>query len=106
MSRKPTATTTSGPAPGIRSRAQTGAKDKGKGRVQGTAKGRSRSQAQEAQAMGSGQRTVTTYQPQTPLGQKLWAIRQRIVATGEPLLDEAGIRRDVAERRGGAEWPE
>ena len=41
------------------------------------------------------------YAPQTPLGKRLWEIRQRIVDFGEPLLDWEGIEREVAERRGG-----
>ena len=40
--------------------------------------------------------------PQTPLGKRLWQIRQRIVDSGEPLLDWEGIEREVAERRGGS----
>lgn len=40
--------------------------------------------------------------PQTPLGERLWQIRQRIVDSGEPLLDWEGIEREVAERRGGS----
>jgi len=40
--------------------------------------------------------------PQTPLGRRLWQIRQRIVESGGPLLDWDGIEREVAERRGGA----
>ena len=44
----------------------------------------------------------TDYVPQTPLGQRLWQIRQRIVRSGEPLLDWDGIEREVAERRGGS----
>jgi prevent-host-death family protein len=37
---------------------------------------------------------------QTPLGRKLWQIRQQIVATGEPLLDWDEVNQEVAERRG------
>ncbi|HEY9665388.1 MAG TPA: type II toxin-antitoxin system Phd/YefM family antitoxin [Coleofasciculaceae cyanobacterium] len=37
---------------------------------------------------------------QTPLGRKLYRIRQQIVATGEPLLDWDEVNREVAERRG------
>lgn len=44
----------------------------------------------------------TEYVPQTPLGQRLWQIRQRIVESGELLLDWEGIEREVAERRGGS----
>jgi hypothetical protein len=38
-----------------------------------------------------------------PLGQRLQAIRARIEQAGEPLLDEAALRRELADRRGGAE---
>ena len=37
---------------------------------------------------------------ETPLGKKLWQIRQQIVATGEPLLDWDEVNQEVAERRG------
>ena len=42
----------------------------------------------------------TTYRPETTLGRKLWEIRKRIVASGEPLLSWDDIEREVAERRG------
>ncbi|WP_437722836.1 hypothetical protein [Sorangium sp. So ce861] len=35
------------------------------------------------------------------LGSRLRAIRARIERSGEPLLDEAGVRQELAERRGG-----
>jgi hypothetical protein len=40
------------------------------------------------------------FHPRTPLGRKLWEIRQRIVDSGEPLLDWEDLEREVAERRG------
>jgi len=40
------------------------------------------------------------YTPRTDLGRKLWEIRARIVASGEPLLDWDEIDKEVAERRG------
>jgi len=40
--------------------------------------------------------------PQTELGRRLWKIRQRIVNSGQPLLDWQGIEREVRERRGEA----
>ena len=43
------------------------------------------------------------YQPRTELGRELWALRQKIVASGEPLLDAEEIDREVARRRGGIE---
>ncbi|WP_437830373.1 hypothetical protein [Sorangium sp. So ce1153] len=36
------------------------------------------------------------------LGSRLRAIRARIERSGEPLLDEAGLRQELAGRRGGA----
>jgi hypothetical protein len=39
----------------------------------------------------------------TPLGQRLWEIRSRLVASGEPLLGWEEIEQEVAERRGEAE---
>jgi hypothetical protein len=44
---------------------------------------------------------VSPYVPRTPLGHELMAIRARIVASGQPLLDWDEIEREVAERRGG-----
>jgi hypothetical protein len=41
--------------------------------------------------------------PRTPLGERLLRIRERIVASGEPLLSWAEVEGEVAERRGGAE---
>jgi hypothetical protein len=36
----------------------------------------------------------------TPLGQRLWLLRQLAVRSGEPLLDWDDLSREVAERRG------
>lgn len=41
------------------------------------------------------------FEPRTPLGRDLLAIRRRIVESGQPLLDWDGIEREVAVRRGG-----
>ena len=38
--------------------------------------------------------------PRTPLGKKLLEIRQRIVASGRPLLDWEDIDREIATQRG------
>jgi hypothetical protein len=38
--------------------------------------------------------------PRTPLGKKLLEIRQRIVASGRPLLDWEDIEREIAVQRG------
>ena len=51
---------------------------------------------------GEGKDHVPEYAPKTSLGRRLWAIRERIVASGEPLLDWDDIDREIAERRGGA----
>jgi hypothetical protein len=37
--------------------------------------------------------------PATPLGRKLWEIRAKIIASGEPLLDWNDIERELAESR-------
>ncbi len=42
--------------------------------------------------------------PQTPLGNKLWEIRQKIVAAGVPLLSDDELEQEILERRGG--WQE
>jgi hypothetical protein len=41
------------------------------------------------------------FQPKTPLGRRLWELRQQIVASGEPMLDWKDLEREIAERRGG-----
>ena len=38
--------------------------------------------------------------PRTVLAQRLWKLRQKIVASGEPLLSWDDIEREVSERRG------
>jgi hypothetical protein len=44
--------------------------------------------------------TASEFQPQTPLGKKLWEIRQRAIANGMTLLDESEIEQEVIDRRG------
>jgi hypothetical protein len=44
-----------------------------------------------------------SYTPRTELGRDLWAIRQRIVASGDELLDWDGIHRELMSRRGGVD---
>jgi hypothetical protein len=46
---------------------------------------------------------VSPAQPRTRLGERLLRIRERIIASGEPLLSWAEIEREVAERRGEAD---
>jgi hypothetical protein len=43
--------------------------------------------------------------PQTPLGKKLWEIRQRVIAEGMKLLTEEELEQELAERRGGYREP-
>ena len=43
---------------------------------------------------------VTERTPRTTLGKKLLEIRQRIVASGRPLLDWEDIDREIATQRG------
>ncbi len=38
--------------------------------------------------------------PQTPLGKKLWEIRQRAIANDMKLLTEEELEQELAERRG------
>ena len=40
--------------------------------------------------------------PRTDLGRRLWRIRQRILASGQPLLDLDGIESESRDRRGEA----
>jgi len=46
-----------------------------------------------------------TYTPQTPLGEKLLALRARIIAEGEPLLSWEEVQQEIASRRGGSSQP-
>lgn len=39
-------------------------------------------------------------EPRTPLGRRLRAIRERIIASGEPLLDWRQLHEELDERRG------
>lgn len=43
---------------------------------------------------------VNVYRPKTALARRLWEIRQRIVASGTPLLDWDGVERALSESRG------
>ena len=40
------------------------------------------------------------FEPRTPLGRKLWALRQQIIASGIPLLTAEEIDAEIAEQRG------
>jgi hypothetical protein len=44
----------------------------------------------------------TSFIPKTKLGRRLWSIRQRIVASGQPLLDWEGIESELLGRTGEA----
>lgn len=44
--------------------------------------------------------TAASFNPQTDLGKKLWAIRQRAINSGMKLLDDDDLLKEVAERRG------
>ncbi len=43
---------------------------------------------------------ISPHLPRTSLGERLAQIRERIVASGEPLLSWGEIERELAERRG------
>lgn len=40
------------------------------------------------------------FHARTPLGRELWEIRQRVLESGEPLLDWDDLEREIADRRG------
>lgn len=48
-------------------------------------------------------REAISHKARTPLGQKLWGIRARIVASGVPLLSWEEIQNEIAARRGNKE---
>ena len=48
-------------------------------------------------------REAVSHKARTPLGQKLWGIRTRIVASGVPLLSLEEIQSEIAARRGNKE---
>lgn len=54
-----------------------------------------------ADAERPGMNPEEEFHPRTELGRRLWELRKKIVASGEPLLDWDDIEREVAERRGG-----
>jgi predicted nucleic acid-binding protein len=55
------------------------------------------------QVGGNGERQGRrAFVPQTELGHRLWIIRQRIVSSGQPLLDWQAIERELRERTGEA----
>lgn len=41
-----------------------------------------------------------TYRPQTALGEKLWELRQKMVASGTPLFNWDELEYEIAERSG------
>lgn len=45
-------------------------------------------------------REIGEFKPRTSLGRKLREARQRILASGAPLLDRAAIQQEIATRRG------
>ncbi|MGH2532234.1 MAG: hypothetical protein ACRDJW_07980 [Thermomicrobiales bacterium] len=56
-----------------------------------------------ADAEGAEAEELPPYVPQTPLGRRLMAIREQILASGQPLLESwEDLEREIAERRGGA----
>jgi hypothetical protein len=44
-----------------------------------------------------------TYKPRTALGNKLWELRQKILASGAPLLNWNELEQEIAERKGDRE---
>ena len=42
------------------------------------------------------------FHARTPIARELWEARQRIIESGEPLLDWDELEREIAERRGGS----
>jgi hypothetical protein len=55
----------------------------------------------QADVNGAGN-TRASFVPRTDLGRRLWKIRQRIVNSGQPLLDWEGIANELRERTGEA----
>lgn len=49
---------------------------------------------------GTTKEKLLAFRPRTPLGERLWKIRARILASGEPTLGWAEVERELAERRG------
>ena len=41
------------------------------------------------------------FEPRTPLGQVLWEVRRKLIASGEKMLTDEELEREIAERRGG-----
>ncbi|MBV9387580.1 MAG: hypothetical protein JOZ78_14265 [Chroococcidiopsidaceae cyanobacterium CP_BM_ER_R8_30] len=49
--------------------------------------------------------TSSEFVPQTPLGKKLWRIRQQALTKGMQLLTEEELEQELADRRGGYSEP-
>lgn len=49
--------------------------------------------------------TSNEFVPQTPLGKKLWGIRQRALTRGMQLLTEEELEQELVDRRGGYSEP-
>lgn len=54
-----------------------------------------KSQGAAEMAAAKKRRSETEFAPRTALGKKLWAIRKKIVASGQPLLTWDEIEREV-----------
>ena len=50
---------------------------------------------------GSERDNLPDFLPDTPRARRLWALRQAVIASGAPLLDDDELEREIAERRGG-----
>jgi hypothetical protein len=61
---------------------------------------RNTQQSAEKESVEESQPSVA-YTPKTPLGKKLLALRERIIAEGLPLLNREEIEKEIADRRGG-----
>lgn len=44
-----------------------------------------------------------SYKPKTPLGKKLMEMREKIITSGERMLDWEDIEEEISDRRGGYE---
>jgi hypothetical protein len=54
----------------------------------------------DAKSREAAAESTPAYEPRTPLGRRLWELREQILAEGEPTLDWDDLERELASRRG------
>ena len=61
---------------------------------------RTKNKAKQPKNSPQSTQATSAYSPRTALGQKLWLLRQRMIASGIPLLSRNELEDEIAERKG------